>query len=240
MARIVCNEIEFDRIDAIVFDKDGTLSNSHQFLKYLGKKRAECVEAIVPNLRPAILSAFGFKRSGLNPSGLLAVGTHEENEIAIASLVAQTGYDWIEARAIAHSSFQLAEQQLPRKATLTPPFTGVVELLRSLTSLKLGILSSDNSANVQDFVEYYELSNYFQSITGAQTGISKPNPKLLTLACQALKVEPEKTLVVGDTIADVRLSHLSIGVTWGGSTIEQLAGAAAIAHHPSEIQLRHA
>lgn len=109
--------------------------------------------------------------------------------------------------------------------------------MRELNSLKLGILSSDSEANIKDFVEHYQLSPYFQSIIGAQSGISKPNPKLLFLICEALNVQPEAALVIGDTIADTKLSQRSIGVTWGGSTIEQLMDAAAIAHRPTDIQL---
>lgn len=239
MATIFCNGVQFDGIDAILFDKDGTLSNSYQFLQYLGEKRADCITAIVPNLKPSILTTFGFEQHNLNPSGLLAVGTREENEIGIAALIAQTGYDWIAAKAIAQSSFQLADQQLPRKAPLTPPFEGIVELLESLTSLKLGVLSSDSTDNIQEFVDHYNLSNYFQTIIGAQVGISKPNPALLTLACRSLKVEPHKTLMIGDTLADVRLTRLSIGVTWGGSAVAQLVEAGAIAHQPAEIRLTH-
>lgn len=237
MTTIFCNGVQFNGIDAILFDKDGTLANSHQFLRYLGEKRAECVEAIVPDLKAKILTAFGIQGQHFNPAGLLAVGTREENEIAIATLIAQQSYDWIEARAIAQTSFQQADQQLPRKATLTPPFFGVVELLKSLTPLKLGILSSDSAANIQDFVDCYELSGYFQTLIGAQIGISKPNPALLTLACQTLGVDPQRTLIIGDTPADVKMTPLAIGVTWGGSTIAQLVGAAAIAEHPANIQL---
>lgn len=236
MTTIICNGARFDAIDAILFDKDGTLADSHQFLRYLAEKRADCVEAIIPNLKASILATFGIQSNCLNPAGLLAVGTREENEVAIATLITQKGYDWIEARTIAHTSFQLADQQLPRKATLTPPFAGIVELLRSLAPLKLGILSSDSTANVQDFVDHYELSSYFQSVIGAQAGISKPNPMLLKLACEALDVEPQRTLMIGDTLADIKMTPLAIGVTWGGSTIAQLVGAAAIAHYPREIQ----
>jgi phosphoglycolate phosphatase len=235
MTKIFCNGVQFNEIDAVLFDKDGTLSNSHQFLNHLGEKRADCVETIVPHLKSSILSAFNLS----NPSGLLAVGTREENEIAIATLIAQKGYSWIEARAIAQSSFQLADQQLPQKATLTPPFKGITELLSSLSTLRLGILSSDSQNNIQDFVDLYKLSHYFQAIVGAQTGISKPNPELLNLACRSLDGDPRRTLMIGDTLADIKLTPLSIGVTWGGSSIAQLSGAAAIAHSPTEIQLSH-
>lgn len=212
----------------MIFDKDGTLANSHQYLWHLAEKRAELIDAIVPGLKSEILAAFGCG----DPAGLMAIGTREENEIAIAALIGQE-------RSIVQSIFQQADRQLLRKATLTPLYPGILDLVKSLSSLKLGILSSDIAPNIKDFAEEYQLSNYFQGIVGAQPGISKPNPKLLFLMCEALNVEPETALMIGDTIADTKLTPLSIGVTWGGSTIEQLGGARAIAHHPSDIQLSY-
>lgn len=235
MATIFCNGVRFEGIEAVIFDKDGTLANSHQCLWQLGEKRAELIDAIVPNIKPAVLATFGCEPHRIDPGGLMAVGTREDNEIAIATLIAEKGYD--NARSIVQSVFQQVDRQLPRKASLTPPYSGIVELLRSLGSVKLGVLSSDIEANIRDFLEEYELSDYFQGVVGAQPGISKPNPRLLFLMCKELSVDPNVALVIGDTIADTKLTPQSIGVTWGGSTIAQLIGAGAIAHHPAEIEL---
>lgn len=238
---ILCNGVRFDGIEAVIFDKDGTLADSHQYLHHLGKKRAAAIDAIVPNLKSEILASFGCDQQGIDPSGGLAVGTREDNEIAITALIAEKGCDWNKARSIVRSTFQTVDRHLPRKATLTLLYPGVSDLVRYLhrapSSLKLGILSSDIEANIRDFVNQYELSSYFQGVVGAQPGISKPNPKLLLLICELLKIEPQAALVIGDTIADTKLTQRSIGVTWGGSTIAQLVDAAAIAHHPSDIQL---
>ncbi|GAP98342.1 HAD family hydrolase [Leptolyngbya sp. NIES-2104] len=230
MVTIVCNGVQFENIEAVIFDKDGTLANSHQYLWHLAEKRAELIDAIVPGLKSKILATF---ECG-NPAGLMAIGTREDDEIAIASLLNRA-----DARSIVQSAFQQADQQLPRKATLTPLYPEIVELLQSLNSLKLGILSSDIEPNIRDFLEEYQLSAYFQGMIGAQPGISKPNPKLLFLICKVLNVEPEAALVIGDTIADTTLTPRSIGVTWGGNTIAQLIGAGAIAHYPSDIRLSH-
>ncbi len=238
MVNIFCNGIQFNGIEAVIFDKDGTLADSHQYLRHLGKARADQIDAIVPHLKSSILTTFGFEQDRLDPAGFLARSTREEDEIAIASLVAQSGYGAIEAREIVRDAFQSVDRQLPPKATLTPLFPGVIELVQSLSAVKLGILSSDTETNVRNFVDRYKLSPYFQSVVGAQLGISKPNPKLLFLICEALKVDPKAALVIGDTIADTQLTRLSIGVTWGGNTIAQLTDAAVIAHHPAEIQLR--
>lgn len=235
-------------MQAIVWDKDGTLADSLGFLRNLGQKRAQAIEAEVPGLEKAILRSFGFSlgftEESLNPAGLLAVGTRLENEIGIATLIAQTGRDWIASLTVARSAFRQADQRLARKADLTPPFDGIVDLLRSLHAqpVKLAILSSDSQTNVEDFVARHELSPYFQQLVGARVGISKPAPQLLQLVCTSLNADLRHTLVIGDAIADIQLATKggalgSIGVTWGGVTPAQLGEATAIAHQVNQIQL---
>jgi phosphoglycolate phosphatase len=244
MVTLECNGVRFENVSAIVFDKDGTLADSIGFLKELGQNRAQAVAAEVSGIETAILQAFGYVENSLNPAGLLAVGTRLENEIAVATLIAQTGRDWIEALEIARFSFKYADRDLARKADLTPPFDGIIPLVRSLHAqdVKLAILSSDSQTNVQDFVDRYTLTSYFQVLMGAQKGLSKPDPQLLEWACAALNTHPPTTLVIGDTIADLQLAIQggaigSIGVTWGGTTPVQLAKANAIADKPEQIQI---
>jgi phosphoglycolate phosphatase len=242
MVSVSCNGVVFENVDAIVFDKDGTLANSQNFLIHLAEKRAACVEAEVPGLEQQVLQAFGIENGQINLAGLMAVGTRDETEIAIAPLITQTGHAWSQAREIARTAFLKADQLLPRKADFTPPFVGIVELLETCRSLKLGILSSDTEENVRDFVDRYHLTPFFQLQMGSQPGLSKPDPQLLELACKALEVLPRNTVVIGDAIADIDLAHSGgaigcIGVTWGGVTTSQLGSANAIAHHISDIRL---
>lgn len=231
-------------MQAIVWDKDGTLADSLGFLRDLGQKRAQAIEAEIPGLEKAVLRSFGFTEESLNPAGLLAVGTRLENEIGIATLIAQTGHDWIASLTITRSAFRQADERLARKADLTPLFDGIVDLLKSLHAqqLKLAIVSSDSQTNVEDFVTRYELSPYFQQLVGARVGISKPAPQLLQLVCTSLGADLRHTLVIGDAIADIQLATNggalgSIGVTWGGVTPAQLGEATAIAHQVNHIRL---
>jgi phosphoglycolate phosphatase len=239
---VSCNSVVFENVDAIVFDKDGTLANSQNFLIHLAEKRAACVEAEVAGLEQQVLQAFGVENGQISLAGLMAVGTRDETESAIATLIAQTGHAWSQAHEIACMAFLKADQLLPRKADFTPPFVGIPELLETCRSLKLGILSNDTEENVRDFVDRYHLTSFFQLQMGARPGLSKPDPQLLELACKALGVSPRNTLVIGDAIADIDLAHCGgaigcIGVTWGGATPTQLSAADTIAHHTSDINL---
>jgi phosphoglycolate phosphatase len=237
MKKLRCGDRIFSAT-AIVFDKDGTLADSQQFLRQLGLQRAKQI----PELEELLLRSLGCTAETIDPAGLLAVGTRQENEIAIATLIAQTGVSWMRARAIATQVCQTADQQLPRKADLTPPFAGMVELLRSLSGFKLAILSSDSSANVQDFVDRYQLQPFFSVQIGAQLELAKPDPRLLYLACQSLGVSPQQTIVIGDSQADLDLARqggaiAAIGVTWGGVAVSELSQADQIVDRVEDIQV---
>jgi phosphoglycolate phosphatase len=243
LAIVHCGSSVFSEVRAILFDKDGTLADSQQFLKVLAERRSSLINAQVPAVQSALLTAFGLRQGQLDPAGLMAVGTRLENEIAAAVCMTQTGRDWISAKTIAQSVFAEADRSLPRKALLTPLFEGALPLLKSLAAqdLRLGILSADSDENVQDFVAYYEIAPYLQLQMGTPNGLSKPDPQLLKMACEALGVSPANTIVIGDSQADMQLAHnggaiAAIGVTWGGSHPHSLADADVILNRFDEIQ----
>lgn len=244
MATILCGTVAFPQIQAVLFDKDGTLADSHTYLRHLAQKRARLIDAQIPGVQAPLLMAFGLDRDQLNPAGLMAVGTRRENEIAAAAYVAETGRDWLAALEMARSAFAEADQVLPRKADSTPLFEGTLDLLQRLASvgIKIGILSSDSTANVADFVDRYQLESLVQLSMGSDGTLVKPDPKLFSQACAALELAPTAVLMVGDAAVDLEMATAAsaagcVGVSWGGATAAMLARADAIVRHPSEIQL---
>ncbi|MGA0199607.1 MAG: HAD family hydrolase, partial [Prochlorotrichaceae cyanobacterium] len=65
MIRIECQGLErsfplvIPGVEAIFFDKDGTLSRSEDYLKRLGQDRAKAIDALAPGSQEAILRCFG-------------------------------------------------------------------------------------------------------------------------------------------------------------------------------------
>jgi phosphoglycolate phosphatase len=208
MVLIQCGTVRFENIEAVIFDKDGTLADSDTFLRNLAQKRARLIDAQIPGIQEPLLMALGIEGDRLNSAGLMAVGTRLENEIAAAAYVAETGRDWLEAMHIVRSAFTESDRVFRRKADGTPLYAGAKELMQAIAeaNLKIGILSSDTTANVQDFVDKYELNDLVQLIMGTDTGLSKPNPELLRQACAALNVLPERAIVIGDSAADIEMA----------------------------------
>ncbi|MGB3496366.1 MAG: HAD family hydrolase [Elainellaceae cyanobacterium] len=246
MVTIRCGDSTFPNIKAVVFDKDGTLADSRTFLRQLGQRRSRLIDAKIPGVDQPLLMAFGIEDNRLNPAGLMATGTRQESQIAAAAYIAETGRGWAEAMAIAQSAFEEAEPANERKALQTPIFEGAKELMKTLNahSLKQGILSSDITAHVIDFVQCYDLESLVEVAMGTDLPPAKPDPTLLHHMSQKLEINPESILVIGDSAVDIQMAHRAgvggcIGVTWGWSNASDLADAKAIAHQFSDIQVVH-
>lgn len=242
MATLQCGSVTFPNIEAVIFDKDGTLADSQDFLRHLGQRRARLIDAQIPGVQEPLLMAFGLLNGNLNPLGLLAVGTRQENEIAAAAYIAETGRDWVDALKIARSSFAEADAVFSRKATQTPLFPGVLETLQRLqaTSVKIGILSADSTPNVLDFIQCYHLEHLITLGLGIDQPPGKPDPTCFLRQCEALGVDPGATLVVGDSTADLEMARAgraagAIGVTWGWTNPTRLGEANVLIKSLTEI-----
>lgn len=245
MVTICCRNITFSNIQAVIFDKDGTIEDSQVFLRELGQKRSRIIDAQIPGIGEPLLMAFGIQGDILDPTGLMAVGSRRENEIAAAAYIAETGRGWIESLAIARSAFEEADRYLKDAATTSPLFVGSLEVLKFLkdAGLKLGILSAATTASVQAFVRRHQLDAYIDLQQGVDQGPSKPDPALFLQACQTLGVEPASTLMVGDSAGDIQMGRRAgaagcIGISWSTSgTVAHLAEADVEIAQLDEIQV---
>ncbi len=242
MVNLCCAGVTFAGIEAVVFDKDGTLAAVEPYLKQVGQKRSRLIDAQVPGVQEPLLLAFGLEGDVLNPQGLLAVGSRQESAIAAAAYIAETGRDWMDALRIATTAFDEADQYLHPKAPQTPPLPDGVALLQALkrAHLKIGVLSADTPENVQAFLETHQLIDAVHAQQGVDGSVSKPNPALLVSICETLAVAPANTLVVGDTAADGLMAQAagaagSVGVTWGWPGLSMVPAVDVCIHHWQQV-----
>ena len=209
MVDIRCNRQLFTNIEAIVFDKDGTLADAIPYLRTLAQRRLRLLDAQVPGVGEPLQLAFGLERDWLNPAGLMAVGSRRQNEIAAAAYVAETGRSWAECLAMVEAAFREADLSAKEKAGMTPPLPGCREMLQSLAQagIKIAIASADTLANIQAFVCQYELTSQVEAIVGADSRLpQKPDPEIVAFICQRLGTAATTTLVVGDSELDLQMA----------------------------------
>lgn len=253
MAIIQCKGVIFTHVEAIVFDKDGTLANVEAFLCNLACRRSQLVDKQIPGVEAPLLRAYGVQTNcfqagsdgyGLDPAGLMAVGSRQENVIAAAAYVAATRLGWAQSLDLVEKAFAVADRSTPPKAKQTPLLPGVVPLLQRLTraGIKLGILSSDSQSNVDNFVAIYQLSQYFQGAIGVQESLSKSDPKLVEQLWIKLGTAPEQTLMVGDSQIDIQIAGAaqmlgSIGMVGGWLSQPALTNASVLIDRLNQIQI---
>lgn len=241
MATIKCRNITFDNIQAILFDKNGTLEDSETYLRSLAQRAARLIDAQVPGIGEPLLMAFGINGNILDPAGLISVASRRETEVAAAAYIAETGRGWFESLKIARQALDEAEKYIEK--TPSPLFVGSLDLLKYLQKggLKLGILSAATTDEVHNFVKNHQLSDYIELEMGVDEGPSKPDPVLFLQACQALGVEPGATLMVGDSVGDMQMARDAkaagcIGITWVGKS-DNVRGADVVINQLDEIQI---
>jgi phosphoglycolate phosphatase len=244
MVNIKCQGITFPNIQAVIFDKDGTLEDSQEFLRNLGLKRSRLIDAQIPGIGEPLLMAFGIDGGKIDPTGLMAVGSRRENEIVAAGYIAETGRGWLESLSIARRAFDEADEML--KNTPHPPlFVGTLEVLKSLwvVGVKLGILSAATTEDVKKFVARHQLKDYIELQMGVDsTNLNKPDPDLFLRACERLEVRPAVTLMVGDSAGDIEMGKNAgaagcIGISWGNAKVSHLEKADVAIASLSEIKI---
>ncbi|NJK39808.1 MAG: HAD family hydrolase [Oscillatoriales cyanobacterium RM2_1_1] len=243
MATLEVDRVLFKNILAVLFDKDGTLEDSRVKLTISGQARSRLLDSYAPGIGELLLKEFGITPGGLDPAGLMAVGSRQENEIAAVNHLAKMGWDWPEALQLVRHTFAIADREL-QALSPAPLFEDCLPVLKSLSAfnLKLGILSAASSDSVQGLINRYDLAPYLQLAMGVDTGPSKPDPRLFYQACQGLGVSPATTIMIGDASVDMQMARDAgaagcVGIARQGNIPQLLKFADVVIQHLTQIQV---
>ncbi|MXO34139.1 HAD-IA family hydrolase [Apibacter sp. B3889] len=140
---------------------------------------------------------------------------------------------------------EFIEYYTKHSAIKTAPYDGVIEMLKSLSSMniKLAVASNKFMEGAQELVKKYFSEIKFSSVLGQRTNVPmKPNPQIVYDIMKDLNVtNKEEIIYVGDTGTDmltaVNAGITSIGVLWGFRSEEELKkqGAQYIINYPEKL-----
>ncbi|MDF2838124.1 MAG: hypothetical protein K0Q63_3764 [Paenibacillus sp.] len=217
-------------VDAILFDKDGTLLDFiYTWGKWSERLLASCSSAFGWNEAKVeeIERLIGIRRSGADGriddydrNGPLAMGTVDD----LLTIAAVEGYrfsgcSWAAAMVVAMNAKAEADALLEeeRTARLLPHVLPFLERCRD-AGLKLAVVTADETAAAERHLEWLGIRSLFDACVGTDAVANgKPFPDMALLACSLLGVEPSRAAVIGDTNGDMLMARaagaaVSIGI----------------------------
>ncbi len=209
---------------AVIFDLDGTLSDSIHSIKYCGD---------------IAMAAVGFGSFSTEDYKYF-VGDGAANLIKRALLASGDSelVHFEEAFAVYKEVFR--EHCMYR----VEPYEGIRELLAELKTrgLKLTVLSNKPHMETINVIETLFGRGYFDVIQGQKDNVAiKPSPEGAFQILEQLGMTAEDVLYLGDTATDMKtgksLGAFTIGALWGFRERAELeeGGADAIIAHPLEV-----
>ncbi len=123
------------------------------------------------------------------------------------------------------------EKNTPEAVSLFPHVYQTLQALHTRGTV-LTIASSRHRWSLTEFVRQFKIDEFITYILGADDVTqAKPHPEPVLKTLQTLHFEPEETIVVGDTVYDIRMGQgagaHTCGVTYGNGTREDIISARA-------------
>lgn len=212
-------------VELIVFDKDGTLVDLHAPWGAWAESLAARLAAVVQP--EAFLARLGWDSEAqrVRPETPLAIAPVATVRSVIATWLYDAGLGW--SAAVSAADRAVAEADLPPPA---PPICDLVSLFAALTSagIRVAVATTDERAGVERDLGPLGLLPYVSAIVGADAGAKlKPAPDAVLSVCESVGVAPTRTLVAGDSAADLMMGRaagvaLTVGVLSGSGVAETL------------------
>ena len=218
--------IDLDRVKAICFDVDGTLSDTDD----------QFVQKLVKFLTPVVLM---FPRREIHPIARKLVMFTEGPGNWVYSLADRVGLD---GKIIALGD-RIYEKGIGETAEPFILMEGVREMLVILRNhFPLSIISARGRKSTYRFLNQFELLSFFTAVATGQTCTrTKPYPDPILWAAEKMGVTASSCLMVGDTVVDIlagkKAGAQTIGVLSGFGQEQELrwAGADLILNNTADL-----
>lgn len=208
------------RFELLVFDWDGTLMDSAGAIVDSIQRACRDLDLRVPD------EASARHIIGLGLRDALAMLLPELHESGYGGLVER------------YRHYYLSRDQA------IPLFEGAQEAVRMLNQagFLLGVATGKSRAGLDRALAHTGLAPYFHASRCADECFSKPHPAMLQEIMDELAVEPERTLMIGDTTHDLQMAAnagvASLAAAYGAHPRENLESLGPIATVGSFTELR--
>ncbi len=209
MAHLSIQDQQF-QIEAVVFDKDGTLID---FDHIWGKRTHQAVDTLMAHLgensslRDALFASWGYDPATRRTvaDGPLAVASTAKLYTIAAAVLYQHGYGWERSERYIREIFAPV-MLAPLSAEMIRPLGDVSGLFRQLHAAGVGIAvaTADDRAATEATLQLLNVRDMVGLlICGDDELPNKPDPEGMRRAAAHFNTTTEKMMMVGDTVSDM-------------------------------------
>jgi N-acetyl-D-muramate 6-phosphate phosphatase len=216
--KIVLGGLDLKRVEGLLFDVDGTLSDTDDHLVDRIDRRLKLISFLFRNRDSRLFSRWI----------VMAMETPLNFFYGLADRLGVDGlllsfYSWLTRK-------RKTTIPLHERFWIIPGVKGMLE--RFVEHYPMAVVSARDAESTIAFLEHSELMSYFKVVVTAQTcEHTKPYPDPVIYAANQLGLEPEACLMIGDTIMDVKAGKMAgtqtVAVLCGFGTQRELKRAGA-------------
>jgi HAD superfamily hydrolase (TIGR01509 family) len=221
--------LDINRIKAICFDVDGTLSDTDDLYIQKILPLVKPLRWLTPRKEPSFLA----RRLIMN---METPGNNLYHLLDRFGMDAFAGRVYNRINRINHS----IRPKASKKFMIVP---GTVQALEAMKQrFPLAVVSAGSRSSIFGFLEAFSLVPHFKAIATSQTcEYTKPYPHPVLWAAHQMGVEPGECVMIGDTVVDIRAGRSAgaqtVGVLCGFGEEAELrnAGADLIVNSPLDL-----
>ena len=245
-------------IQGVLFDKDGTLSNSERHLSNLAKLRIKETTKlfidqgasvnVVSKIQELLPIAYGLTSQGLSPNGTIAVGSRQNNIISTATIFCLVGETWPKALELSKKIFEIVDKLdggVANSAEQRMLLPGVLTTLQNLrdANITCAVISNDSRPGIQSFLSTNNLRDFFSNFWSADHHPPKPDPAAVQKLCKNIQIQPSDCALIGDADSDLQMARqsgigITLGYTGGWSKKPQLTQHQHLIHNWDELTIQ--
>lgn len=209
-------------IEAVIFDKDGTLFGFQETWGPLGERAIEALSGGDADLAARVADAIGFDvGQGFRKDSIMIGGSTGDVVAALSPVL--PGREDI-AATLDGLATEITQQ----------PVDGLIATLEALAvRYRMGVVTNDTEAPARAHLAQVGIGRFFAFVAGYDSGFGqKPGPGQLLAFCETVGVPPDEVVMVGDSTHDLiaaeRAGITGVAVLTGVAEADELAPYAEV------------
>ena len=211
--KIRSKHIGFENVSTVIFDKDGTLTDSHFYWAEIIRRRVISIQKefnIDKNYYELIANSMGLdiRTNSLISDGPIAIKSRNEVIKKVVETLNRINYQ-VKANDLSDLFISVHNSFKSNAISYIKPINSACEFVKlcHLSNLKLILLTSDTQINAEIAMAHIGLKDYFDMIIGGDSGFGdKTTGGAVKYILDEMTLKPQEVVAIGDAPADFEMA----------------------------------